>query len=72
MPAQDTFSASMQALPYARTQASAEATLTALLHVLDELTTEAEDIGLGQTAAGLGAIARFAVAEYQARHGVQN
>jgi len=54
----------------ARSVASPEAPLFALLHVLEGAAEEAERIGLAQTADGLGALSRFCAAEYRARHGL--
>ncbi len=60
----------LNAVVGARPIASPEATLFALLHVLEGAIEEAERIGLAQTADGLGALSRFCAAEYRARHGL--
>ena len=62
--------ADLSALVGARPIASPEATLFALLHVLEHAAEEAERIGLAQTADGLGALSRFCTAEFRARHGL--
>lgn len=62
----------ISALPTARPIASPEATLMGLLHVLEAAVEEARDVGLVQTAEGLGALSRFCLAEFQARHGLQH
>ena len=62
----------LAALVGSRPVASPEATLFALLHVLENALEEAERIGLTQTADGLGALSRFCVAEYRARHGLSH
>jgi hypothetical protein len=62
----------IETLSCARPSASPDATLVALMHVLADAQAEAESIGLAQSAEGLGAIARFCLAEFQARHGVRN
>lgn len=72
MPTQDTFARRIAALPHTRPTATPNATLLALMRVLHDAQTEAENIGLGQSAEGLGALARFALAEFQARHGLRN
>ena len=71
MPASDRAAhATLAALTTQRAVASPEATLFALLHVLEGAAEEAERIGLAQTADGLGALSRFCAAEYRARHGL--
>jgi hypothetical protein len=62
--------ADLAALVQSRPIASPEATLFALLHVLEGAVEEAERIGLAQTADGLGALSRFCLAEYRTRHGL--